>query len=77
VIDVGFLVVGGVAGVLVELASRKLKGWPGKVPLGWILSLAAVSALFIWSPRYGGVPVALASYAVAVAATNVSGWQPN
>jgi uncharacterized membrane protein YeaQ/YmgE (transglycosylase-associated protein family) len=72
VIDVASLIVGGVAGVLAELASRRLKGWHGKVPIGWILPLVAILALWIWSPRYGGVPVAVASYAVAVAAMNVS-----
>jgi hypothetical protein len=63
---------GGVAGALVELALRRLKRRQGRVLFDWILRLTAILALWVWSPRYGGVPVALASYAVAVAAMNVS-----
>jgi hypothetical protein len=65
---VGALLLGSMAGVLVELVSGWLNRRQGKLPYDWMLRLAVVLALWVWSPRYDEVPVAVATYAVAVAA---------
>ena len=63
---------GAVLAYLVERTHTWRPARPRAVPPPWaVLHLAAVVILWLLSPRTGGVPVALASYAVVTAACGI------